>query len=60
MAYVILLYKGSEQIGETSSTVPQSPTIEIAQKLMDAGSADFAKVVHEATGVVVWEGTQQA
>ena len=60
VAYVILFYKGSEQIGEVPSKAPQSRTIEVAQSHMEAQGADFAKIVHDDTGVVVWEGTREA
>ena len=60
MAYVILFFKDGVEIGQTPSGAPQSITIEAAQKHMAAQGASFAKVIHEDTGVVVWEGTREA
>ena len=60
MAYIVLFYKGGEMIGEVPSAAPQSRTIEVAQSHMEAQGADFAKIVHDETGVVVWEGAREA
>ena len=60
MAYIILFYRGGELLGEVPSAAPQSRTVEVAQSYMEAQGADFAKIVHDDTGVVVWEGTREA
>ena len=59
MAYVILFYRGGQMVGEVPSAAPQGRTIEVAQEHMEAQGADFAKIVHDDTGVVVWEGRRK-
>ena len=59
MAYIIVFYKGGEMIDEVPSAAPQSRTIEVAQDHMEAQGADFAKIIHDDTGVVVWEGRRE-
>jgi hypothetical protein len=60
VAYVILLFRGGVEIEARPSAVPQAQTIKTAQEMMGAQRADFAKILHRDTGVVIWEGTSDA
>ena len=59
VAYLIQFFRNDEPLGEEPWS-PPGVTVEDAESLLDGQGADFAQIVHEGTGVIVWEGQWKA